>query len=55
MARQIKKNNKNIVGMPCILGKVSLNNKIEVWKEYKENVLNEENEWSKELNVDKNE
>ena len=46
------KNNKNIVGMPCIWGsdgilKVSLEAKIEVWKEYEEKLQNEKKckEW----------
>ena len=59
MARQSKKNNTDIVGMPCICGKdrnikVSLKDMMEEWKEYKENLLNEEKEWSGELNVEKN-
>ena len=40
MARKSTKNNKDIVGMPCIHGKdenikVSLEDKIKVWKEKK--------------------
>ena len=35
--------------------KVRLENKIELWKRYKEKLLNEENEWSGKLNVEKNE
>ena len=50
---------KDIVGIPCIHDKdgnikVSLENKMEVWKEY-EVLLNKENEWRGELNVEKNE
>ena len=46
--------------MPCICDKdgstkVSLNDKMKVWNEYKEKLLNEENEWSEELNVEKTE
>ena len=38
MTRQSKKNNKDIVGMPCTSGKdgnikVSMDDKMEVWKE----------------------
>ena len=51
MESQSKKNNKDIVEMPCIRGKdgnikVSLEDKMEVWKEYEEKLLNEENEWN---------
>ena len=40
------------MGMPCILGndgklKVTLQEKIKVWKEYEEKLLNEENDWNK--------
>ena len=35
--------------------KVNLEAKMEVWKEYEEKLLNEENEWSGELNVEKSE
>ena len=60
MARQSKKTNKDIVGMLCIRGedgniKVSLEDKMEVLKEHEEKMLNEENEWSGELNIEKNE
>ena len=46
---QSKKNNKDNVGMPCILGKdkerkVNLEDKMEVWKEYEDKLLNEEND-----------
>ena len=45
--------------MPCIRGKdgntkVSLlEDKMEVWREYEAKLLNEENEWSGEFNVEK--
>ena len=57
-SRQSKKNNKDIVGMVriCRKGgniKLSLEDKMEVWKEYEEKLLNEENERSRELNVKK--
>ena len=53
-----RKNNKDIVGFPCILGidrhiKVSVKGKIKVWKEYEKKLLNEENECIAELNVEK--
>ena len=57
----LKWHNKAVfVGMPCISGKdenmkVSLEDKMKVWKEYEEKLLNEENEWSGQLNVEKNE
>ena len=46
--------------MPCIRGKdgnikVGLEDKMEVWKEHEKKQLNEENEWSGELNVAKSE
>ena len=49
MARLNKKNNKGINGIPCIRGKdenikVSQKDKMEVYKEYEEKLLNEENE-----------
>ena len=49
IARQSKKNSKDIVGIPCIHGKdenikVSLKDKMEVWKEYEQKLLNE-NQW----------
>ena len=55
--------NKDIVGMPCIRSKhgnikLNLKDKMKVWKEYEEGtegILNEENEWSEELNVEKKE
>ena len=55
MARQCK---NDVVGMPCICGKdgntkVSLINKVEMWKEYERKLLNNENEWRGELNVKK--
>ena len=51
LCKQNKKDKKDIMGMPCILGndgklKVTLQEKIKVWKEYKEKLLNEENEWN---------
>ena len=52
MAKQSKKNNKDIIGMPCICDKdenikLSPKDKMEIWKDY------EENEWSGQLNVEK--
>ena len=49
--KQSKKDKKDIIGMPCILGKdgklkVTLQEKIKVWKEYGEKLLNEENDWN---------
>ena len=51
-----QKNNKDIIGMPCIGGedgniKVCLEDKMEG----KEKLLNEENNWCGELNVEKSE
>ena len=42
--------------MPCILGndgklKVTLQEKIRVWKEYEEKLLNEENDWNKSMEI----
>ena len=44
--------------MPCIRGKngnikVSLEDKIEVWKKYEKMLLSEENKWRGELDVKK--
>ena len=44
--------------MPCILEKdgklkVTLQEKIKVWKEYEEKLLNEENDWNKSLEITK--
>ena len=55
-----RKNNKVIVGMPSIGDKhenikVSLEDKMEVLKEYDKKLLNEENNQSGKLNVEKNE
>ena len=60
MAKLSNKNNKNIVGMSCIHGKyrnikASVEEKMEMWKEYDKKLLNEENECSGKLNVEKNE
>ena len=60
IARQSKKYNKDIIGMPCIPSKdgnikVSLEDKMEAWKKHEEKLLNEENKWSGELIVEKNE
>ena len=46
------------MGMPCILGKdrklkVTLQEKIKVWKEYEEKLLNEENDWNKSTEITK--
>ena len=46
------------MGMPCILGKdgklkVTLLEKIKVWKEYEEKLLNEENDWNKSMEITK--
>ena len=51
MARQAKKNKTDIIGIPCIRLKngqlkVSWKDRIEVWKEYEESLLNTENKWS---------
>ena len=59
-ARKSKKYNKDIVELPCIYGKdenidTNLKDKMEVWKEYEEKLLNEENEYSGKLNVKTNE
>ena len=50
MARQSKKDKKDVIGMPCIHrsnGKlmVTPEEKVKVWKEYEEKLLNEENDW----------
>ena len=60
MVRQSKKNDIDIVIMQCILGKdgnikVSLKDKMEVWKKYEEKLRSDEIKWSRELNVEKNE
>ena len=60
IARQSKKTYKDIVEMPCIHGKngntkVNLKDKMEVWKEYEDKLLNEENKSSGALIVDLNE
>ena len=44
--------------MPCILGKdgklkVTLQEKVKVWNEYKEKLLNEENNWNKSVEIAK--
>ena len=49
---------KDIMEMPCILGKhgklkVTLQEKIKVWKEYEEKLLNEENDWNKSMEITK--
>ena len=46
------------MGMPCILGKdgklkVTLQEKIIVWKECEEKLLNEENDWNKSMEITK--
>ena len=46
------------MGMPCILGKdgklnVTLQEKIKVWKQSEEKLLNEENNWNKSLEIRK--
>ena len=48
------------MGMPCILGKdgklkVTLQEKIKIWKEYEEKLLNEENDWNKSMEITKDE
>ena len=53
-----KTKQQKIVGMPCICDKngnitVTLENKMEDWKKYKEKLLNEENECSEDLNTEK--
>ena len=58
MARQSKKDKKDVVGMPCVRGTdgklvLTLKDKIKVWKEYEEILLNEENEWSNDLKMAK--
>jgi len=54
MVKHSKKDKKDVVGMPCIQesnGKLVMtpNEKLKVWKEYEEKLLNEENDWNKEL------
>jgi len=54
ISKQSKKDKKDVVGMPCIQesnGKLvtTPNEKLKVWKEYEEKLLNEENDWNKEL------
>jgi len=60
MARQSEKDKRDIVGMPYVRGKngelkVTLSDKIKVWKEYAEKLLNEENEWDGRLDAEMNE
>ena len=57
LCKQRKKNKKDIIRM-CILGKdgklkVTLQEKIKVWKEYEEKLLNEENDWNKSMEITK--
>ena len=54
LCKQSKKDKKDIMRMPCMLEedgklKVKLQEKIKVWKEYEEKLLNEENDWNKSL------
>jgi len=54
MVKHSKKDKKDAVGMPCIQesnGKLvtTPNERLKVWKEYEEKLLNEENDWNKEL------
>lgn len=54
-SRQENKDKRDIEGIPCIRDKdgnlrVSVDERIGVWKNYMENLLNVENEWSGELN-----
>ena len=56
LCKQSKKDKKDIMGMPCILGKdgklkVTLQEKIIVWKECEEKLLNEENDWNKSMEI----
>ena len=56
LCKESKKDKKEIMGMPCILGKngklkVTLQEKIKVWKEYEAKLLNEENDWNKSLEI----
>ena len=49
LCKQSKKDKKDMTGMPCIFGKdgklkMTLQEKIKVWKEYEEKLLNEEND-----------
>ena len=58
LCKQSMKDKKDIMGMPCILGKdgklkVTLQEKIKIWKEYEEKLLNEENDWNKSLEITK--
>ena len=58
LCKQSKKDKKDTMGMPCILGKdgklkVTLQEKIKVWKEYEEKLLNDENDWNKSLEITK--
>ena len=54
LCKQSKKDKKDIMGMPCILEKngklkMTLQEKIKIWKEYEEKLLNEENDWNKSM------
>ena len=51
MVEQSKKDKKNVVWMPCILGSdgkllVTLGENIKEWREYEEKLLKEENDWN---------
>ena len=51
LRKQSKKDKKDKMGMPCILGKdgklkVTLQEKIKVWKEYEEKLMDKENYWN---------
>jgi len=59
MAKQTKEK-EDIIGMPCIRSKddslkVTSDEKMKAWKEYLEELLDQENEWSVVLEVTKNE
>ena len=58
LCKQAKKEKKDIIGMPCVRETdisliVTPKEKLKVWKEYAEKLLNEENAWSQELVAEK--
>jgi len=60
MIKQSKKEKKDIIGMPCIRGKdgslkETSDEKMKAWKEYLEELLNQENQAGAVLEVMKNE
>ena len=51
MARQSNKEKNDVIGIPCKL-MVTREEEVKVWKEYEEKLLNEENDWNRELKME---